>query len=268
MMGIEPVKVLLCAHSGNGKTGANASLAAAGYKLRYLDLDNGVDVLRNFLSDPLSPYVIAQRDVGKNLDSIISLSEKRKSVGGKLSIAKAEVWAKASSQIEEWKDGERNLGSITSWDTSHVLCIGSFTRLAESAIRFVQFLNGRLNQHPFQSDYGDAQNLLRSFLEIVTSPEVRCNLVLECHIESIEQGDGTFQDFPRAVGKALAPIIGTYFNTLLQIKKVGQGTSLKRTIHTVPTGTLGVKNTAPFKVKAEYALETGLAEYFTAVRGA
>jgi hypothetical protein len=53
----------------------------------------------------------------------------------------------------------------------------------------------------------------------------------------------------------------------LQIKKTGQGSSLKRTIHTVPTGTLGVKNTAPFRVKSEYGLETGLAEYFAAVRG-
>jgi hypothetical protein len=266
-MPIEPVKVILCAHSGRGKTGANASLAAAGYKLRYLDLDNGIDILRNMLNDPLSPYVMAQKDVGKNLESVIALSEKRKSAGGKLGIAKAEVWARASSQLERWVDGERDLGSITSWDTSHVLCIGSLTRLAESAIRFVQSLNGRLNQHPFQSDYGDAQNLLRAFLEIITSPDVGCNVVLECHIESVEQSDGTFQDFPRAVGKALSPIIGSYFNSLLEIRKTGQGQALKRTIHTVPTGTLGVKNTAPFKVKEQYALESGLAEYFAAVRG-
>ena len=105
---------------------------------------------------------------------------------------------------------------------SIVLCVGSLTRLAESALRFVQSVNGRLNQHPFQSDYGDAQNLLRAFLEIITSPDVQCNVVLECHIESIDDGSGAQQDFPRAIGKALSPIIGSYFNNLLEIKKVGQ----------------------------------------------
>ena len=68
-MSVEPVKIILCAHTGSGKSGANASLAAAGYKLRYLDLDNGSDILRNLLFDPESPYVKANKEVGKNLES-------------------------------------------------------------------------------------------------------------------------------------------------------------------------------------------------------
>lgn len=266
---IEPVKTILCAHSGSGKTGANASLAAMGLKLRYLDLDNGVDILRNLLNDPASAYVKANPKVGENLESIVSLAEQRKSTAGKLQMAKAEVWSKASLQLEKWVDpaSGKDFGSITEWTTEHVLCVGSMTRLAESALRFVQGMNGRLNQHPYQSDYGDAQNLLRAFLEIITSPDVQCNVVLECHIESIDDGSGTIQDFPRAVGKALSPVIGSYFNSLLEIKKSGRGDALKRVIRTVPTGTLGVKNTAPFKVAAEYPLENGLAEYFKATRG-
>lgn len=268
-MPIEPVKVILCAHSGSGKTGANASLAAMGLRLRYLDLDNGIDVLRNLLRDPASEYVKANPKVGENLESVVSLAEKRASAGGKLGITRAEVWTRASAQLEKWVDPTtgRDFGSITTWTPEHVLCVGSFTRLAESALRFVQSVNGRLNAHPFQSDYGDAQNLLRAFLEIITSPDVRTNVVLECHIESIDDGSGALQDFPRAVGKALSPIIGSYFNSLLEIKKVGRGEALKRVLKTIPTGTLGVKNTAPFRVASEYPLETGLAQYFAAVRG-
>lgn len=268
-MSIEPVKVILCAHSGSGKTGANASLAAMGLRLRYLDLDNGIDILRNLLRDPQSEYVKRNPKVFENLESVAAFSEARKASGGKLAITKAEVWPKASQQLEKWIDpaSGRDLGSITSWTPEHVLCVGSLTRLAESALRFVQSVNGRLNQHPFQSDYGDAQNLLRAFLEIITSPDVQCNVVLECHIESLDDGSGVQQDFPRAIGKALSPIIGSYFNNLLEIKKVGRGETLKRVLKTIPTGTLGVKNTAPFRVKAEYPLESGLAEYFQAVRG-
>ena len=44
-------KMLLLGDSGAGKTGALASLAQAGYNLRILDLDSGVDVLRNLLGD-------------------------------------------------------------------------------------------------------------------------------------------------------------------------------------------------------------------------
>lgn len=268
-MTIKPVKTILCAHSGSGKTGANASLAAMGLKLRYLDLDNGVDILRNLLNDPASSYVKANARVGENLESVISLAEQRKTADGKLGMAKAEVWPKVGKLLEHWIDpaSGKDFGSIVTWTPEHVLCIGSLTRLAQSALRFVQGINARLNSHPYQSDYGDTHNLLRALLEIITSPEVNCNVVLECHIDVQEATDGTQKDFPKAVGRALSPDIATYFNTLLEVKIVGRGESAKRVIKTIPTGTLGVKNTAPFKVQAEYDIATGLAEYFKAVRG-
>jgi hypothetical protein len=263
----KPVKILLCAHTGSGKTGASASLAGAGYRLRYLDLDNGIDILRNFLTDPSSPYVKENPEVGKNLESVVSVTETRKSAGGKLSMQRAEVWPRVSSLLEKWIDNEgKEFGSIADWTPAHVLCVGSFTRLAESALRFVQGMNGRLNAHPYQSDYGDAQGLLRSFLEIVTDSEVRCNVILECHIDSMELS-GIQQEFPRAIGQKLSPVMGSYFNTLLEIKKTGYGANMKRVINTVPTATLGVKNTAPFRVPSTYDLHDGLAQYFAAVRG-
>ena len=40
------VKLLLCGDSGSGKSGALASLVGAGYKLRILDMDNGLDSLK------------------------------------------------------------------------------------------------------------------------------------------------------------------------------------------------------------------------------
>ena len=42
-------KVLLCGDSGSGKSGALASLVSAGYTLRILDMDNGLDSLKTFI---------------------------------------------------------------------------------------------------------------------------------------------------------------------------------------------------------------------------
>ena len=266
-MTISPVKLLVCAESGSGKTGALASLAATGYNLRVLDLDNNSRVLASLLTDPESPYVKANPKVAERLQSVIGLSEKRVATGGKLGMAKAEVWSKACGLLEKWKDGELDLGSITTWGVQDVLVVDSFTRLGESAMRFIQAMNGRLNAHPYQSDYGEAQGLVKSFLEIVSDPEVKCNVILNCHIQSVEDTDGVSRDFPKAPGKAIAKDIATYFGSLLYITKTGVGTNVKRVLKTVPTGTLGVKNTAPFRVAPEYPIESGLASYFAAVRG-
>lgn len=267
-MTIQPVKLIVAAHTGMGKSGLLASLVQAGYWLRVLDLDNGIDILRGYVTDPASPYVLANPACGANLQSVVTLAENRKTQGGKLGIAKAEVWSKACGQLEKWDDGELHFGSITEWTTQDVLVIDSFTRLGEAAIRFVQAMNGRLNQHPWQSDYGEAQTLLKNFLEIITSPDVQCNVVLNCHIDTIEdQNTKVSQDWPRTLGKALAPVVGSYFNTLLTIRRTGTGANVKRVLCTVPSGTLGVKNTAPFRVKPEYDIAQGLAEYFAAVRG-
>lgn len=260
---VQPVKLILCADSGAGKTGSCASLAAAGYSLRVMDLDNGADILRNLLLDSESPYVKANPKVGEKLTSIVPVSEPRKVQGGKLAAQKAEAWSKATGLLENWVDGDTNLGSIASWTTGEVLVIDSFTRLGEAAMRFIQAINGRLNQKPYQSDFGDAQALLRNFLEIIFSPDVSCNVVLNCHVAQIEGTDGIARDYPLSVGQKLSPLLGSYVNSLLTLQRGKDG----KVLRTTQIGTLGVKNTAPFRVKPEYPISTGLADYFAAVRG-
>lgn len=262
-----PIKLILCGESGAGKTGSFASLAGAGYKLRVLDLDNNSGILRNLLTKPSSPYVKANAGVLANLDSVLAPSEPRGLVGGRLGITKANVWSAASGALADWREGERSLGPITSWGSDTVLIIDTFTRLAQAAMNFHLALNGRLNQKPSLYDYGDAQQLLRYFLEIVTSPEVPCNVILSCHIDKTEnKSTGAAEEYPMSIGAALGPQVGTYFGTLLKIEKVGSGEKLRRVIRTVPTSALGVKTSIPFDAKPEYNLETGLADYFAAVR--
>ena len=58
----EFVKMLYVGTSGTGKTGSLASLVAAGYKLRVLDLDNGVGTLINYVKK-YSPELLDNIDV-------------------------------------------------------------------------------------------------------------------------------------------------------------------------------------------------------------
>ncbi len=45
----EYTKLLITGDSGSGKTGALTPLVTAGYKLRILDMDNGLETLKQFV---------------------------------------------------------------------------------------------------------------------------------------------------------------------------------------------------------------------------
>ena len=56
----EYTKLLIEGDSGSGKTGALCSLVEAGYKLRILDFDNGLEPLKQFIL----------RDCSENIDNV------------------------------------------------------------------------------------------------------------------------------------------------------------------------------------------------------
>jgi hypothetical protein len=255
-------KLLFLGESGSGKTGALASLAAAGYNLRILDLDNGLDVLANILSTPSNHYPP---------DSIsrvhyITVTDKMTAKNGKVYPTSAKVWEKSMGLLCEWKDGDINYGHINTWTEKDVLVIDSFTMLSEAALRYVLALNARSTERPQLQDWGAAQSLIKSLIEMLYDDSIKCNIIVNCHIKYIGEDNGPQRGLPYTLGQALPPIIGRYFNSTLMAKSVGQGTNVKRKILTNTTGTVELKNTAPTKVAPEYPLETGLADYFKAVR--
>lgn len=256
-------KMLFIGDSGAGKTGALASLASAGYNLRILDLDNGLDVLRNLLTDPTSKYV---KGAAERV-SYLTFTEEMRMVNGAVSPRTASVWPKVTNALTEWKDGDVSLGSVTTWGPGDVLVIDSLTLLCNAAMNYALQLNGRLGKHPHQSDWGVAQNLIESLLQMLYSTAVPCNVVVNCHITYIGEEGGAQKGYPNALGKALPPKIGRYFNSALLAQSIGQGTALRRKILTTTYGMIELKNTAPLKVKPEYPLDTGLADYFEALHG-
>lgn len=255
-------KLLFLGESGSGKTGALASLAAAGYNLRILDLDNGLDVLANLLSSPSNNY---PSDAISRVH-YITITDKMTAKAGKVYPASAKVWEKSMNLLCEWKDDDVNYGHISTWTEQEVLVIDSFTMLSEAALRYILAINGRSASQPQLQDWGAAQSLIKSCIEMLYDDNIKCNVIVNCHIKYIGEENGPQRGLPYTLGQALPPIIGRYFNSTLMAKSVGQGANVKRKILTNTTGTVELKNTAPMKVKPEYPLETGLADYFQAVR--
>lgn len=254
----EITKVLFLGDSGSGKTGALASLAGAGYNLRILDLDSGLDVLKNILSDPKSQY-------GKDaLDRVdyITITDRMKNQSGRLVPKEAKVWTKTMDALTNWP----GFGPIASWTSQDVLVIDSLTMLSTAALNFTLSLNARLGQQPHQSDWYGGQQLIESLLQMLYDEGIRCNVIVIAHITFIGEENGPVRGYPNTLGKSLPPKVGRYFNTILMAKSSGSGTALKRKIHTNPVGVIELKNTAPTRVLPEYPLETGLASYFAAVR--
>lgn len=256
-------KLLLVGDHGTGKSGALASLAAAGYNLRILDLEAGLDILFNLLSSPNSPY--DKSSLARV--TFETITDSMRNVNGRLVPGKATAWTRAVKLLDNWKTDTESLGSILTWTQQDVLVIDSLSAMSRAALNFVLSLNARLGQQPHQSDWYQGQMLVESLLEMLYDDNVVCNVVVTSHITFIGDDSGPVHGYPNTLGKALPPKVGRYFNTILMARTTGSGQNLKRKIHTTTVGAVELKNTNPLKVKAEYPLETGLADYFRDVRG-
>lgn len=275
-------KLLLLGDSGTGKTGATASLIMAGYNLKILDFDNGLDILVGVLRDK------AKGDK-KLLDgwlgqvSYLTLTDRMKAINNRLAPIQAVAWQNAVNALSKWPDG----GSLETWGPKDILVVDSLTFAGKAAMRFIAQLNGRLGVAPQIQDYWDAQRLIDSLCATLYDESVKCNVIVLSHIREVgkseqkvikdRQGnekimtvteEGSKKGFAETgTGNALSPTIGRYFNAVLSVNLIGSGMSIRREIVTQPLDNLGLKNPAPGFVKRTYPLDSGLAEYFAAVRG-
>lgn len=279
-------KMLLIGDSGSGKTGALASLAAAGYNLRILDTDNGIDILLNYLTNPSSTYVKQNPKAAENV-MYKTCTDTMRTIGGKIYPTKTDAWQTVIQSLEHWKepaaDGRPavDLGRLVDWTPKEILVIDSLSTLSTAAYNFALFMNGKLGatnltQNEARRMVWAAQDMLRTLLQMLYDSNVKCNVIVTSHITFVnELGERpqddekpNMQGYPSAIGRALSPHIPRYFNTVLFAKTVGSGPAARHKIYTTPQGVVNVKSSAPLSVSPEYPLETGLADYFAALRKA
>lgn len=251
----KPVRALYIGDSGAGKTGSLISLLQAGYKIRMLDLDNNSDSLVQ-LCRHLDPKLLEQLD-------IISVRDKfRASQMSGLEVAgQPKAYVETLKYLNKWDDGT----ALQDWDADTIFVLDTLTSAGRAAFHWARGMNPS-SKDPRQW-YAAAQDSLKTMLELLTSPEFTCHILVLSHIDLIERDDGTTKGYASSLGKALGPQIAKVFPTLIMAETKGTGNSVKRTIATRPTNLVDLKNPVPFAMEDRYPLETGMASIFEILLG-
>lgn len=245
----------------SGKTGSLVSLVEAGYHLFILDFDNLLDVLKY--------YILRQCPDKIGNVEFRTLRDKRKaSAVGPVIDGQPRAFVDAMNMLDNWKykDDEGNVidyGPPASWGPKCILVIDSLSRLCDAAYDFRDQLtpSGEKGKDS-RMTYGDAQDAVENVLALLTSKRFATNVIVICHGTYMDMPDGTKKIFPQGVGQKLSPKIPQYFPNYIRYKNQGG----RRTIQTVGDVMIDLANARPFAVKDSYPLETGLAEFFTALR--
>lgn len=250
------LKMLCVGDSGSGKTGALASLANAGYRLVIMDFDNGLDVLLQYVKPECRKNVIFK-----------TFTDTFKPVGNKLLCQGAKAYVDAITSLQNWKDPD--IGPASSWGADTILVVDSLTFFGDSALRFALQLNQRLNQRPYQSDWGEAIGYQEDLCRLLYSTDIKCHVIMNAHLtstrESLDDKGQPVQSeklYPSALGNKLPPKIGRYFNTMVLFKLRGT----QRKILTRPQSNVDVKT--PWKTEtlpSELPVEDGLLTIFKLV---
>lgn len=248
----EFTKLLLSGDSGSGKSGALVSLVKADYKLRILDMDNGLDSLKAFV----------MRDCPDKVDNVEfrTIRDSYKTTTAGVIVEKPSAWVSMMKMLDNWKYDTIDLGKPAEWGPQDIVVMDSLTFASDAAFNWARGLNPA-SKDPRQWFYA-AQQQVESALALLFSENFRTNVIVISHIRYSTNDDGTTKGYPNSVGSALGPTIPTYFNHWAQCNnKAG-----KRTIQTAATSMMDLKNSKPFEMSATYPIETGLADFFAVLR--
>jgi hypothetical protein len=253
----EYTKLLLIGDSKSGKTGSLVSLVKAGYKLRILDMDNLLDVLKYYVEKECP-------ELAKNVE-FRTIRDKRKATPlGHVIDGKPLAFATAIKMLDNWDYDDVHLGAPADWGPDCILVIDSLSRLCDAAYDFREPLTpkGRSGEYDARAVYGDAQDAIEAMLADLTSPEYKTNLIVIAHVQYMDMPDGTKKGYPQGVGQKLSPKIPQYFPSVILYTNKGG----KRTIQTNSSPLMDLANPKPFAMEPSYPLEDGLARFFAVLR--
>lgn len=239
-------KLLYIGGSGTGKTGSLVSLVKAGYKLRILDMDNGLD--------SLVEQVKKQCPDKMSSISYMTFRDKYKAntTRGLEVEGRAIAYTSMLKALNEWEDGT----IPETWGDKHVLVVDTLTATGKAAFNWARGLD------PTAKDgrqwFFSAQNSIENLLDMLTGEEFRTNVIVVSHIAAGKEDDPKM--YAASIGSALGPKIPKFFNTMIAAESRGTGDNVKRTIQTRPTHMLDLKIPAEDKVGRTLPLNTGLAE--------
>lgn len=262
-------KLLLIGDSGSGKTSALASLARAGYKLRIADFDNGTDILANLLAK--EPEALANVVYEPLTDKLVASNGETR-----LANVQRSAFKRGLDLFTHWKmpettgpNGEKfeayDLGKPADWGPDTVLVVDSLTMFSNAAQRYTDTMMPAKDKR--MAIY-NAQQYIEQTLAMLYSDAVTCNVIVLAHVKEITDEDGDVQEaYAASIGTALSKKIGAYFNNVASVTMNLKGGNEVRTINTRTQSALLLKCTAPAAAQKTYPHETGLADFFLALRG-
>lgn len=246
------VKMLFVGNSGAGKTGALTSLVKAGYKIRVIDLDSGLDALVNHCRDQ-------QLDL-KNVDYVTLRDRMKMTAGGPKVAGAPKAYVDVLSYLEKWEDDS----DPAEWGPDTILVLDSLTNAGRAAFQWAKAANP-MSKDPRQW-YKTAQDLIEDLIANVTADSFATNVIVISHVDIVDTQVG-MKGYVSSIGKALGAKLPRFFNTLILSEVTGSGKNVKRKIKTLPTAMLDLKNPAPMRIEAEYELNDGLAQIFEKLKG-
>lgn len=250
------VKLLLLGDSKSGKTGSLVSLVQAGYRLRILDFDNLLDILRYKIME-LCPDRLDTVEFRTLRDPI------KAGARGAIIDGKPKAWINCIKMLDHWAYDNVDLGVPASWGPDCILVIDSLSRLCDSAYDFHESIIpvGKSGDFDGRAVYGSAQDDVEKLLGMLTSPGFATNVIVICHGQYMVQPDGTYI-FPQGVGQKLSPKIPQYFpNYIRYINRGG-----KRTIQLESDALIHLANARPNEMPKTLPIETGLADFLAVLR--
>jgi len=251
------VKALLIGNSKSGKTGSLVSLVKAGYKLRILDMDNLLDVLKYFI----------QKECPDKIGNVEfrTLRDKQQWTPDGPKVTSPRAYADAVRMMQHWKYDDTDLGNPAGWGPDCIFVLDSLSRLCDAAFDFRVPLTpvGKSGHGDPRATYKDSQDAVENNIANLTSESFNTNVLVIGHVTYQEMPDGTIKGFPQGVGQKLSPKIPQYFSTVLLYDNVGG----KRIIKTNSTPLIDLANPKPFEMGDKYLIETGLADIFEVLTG-
>ena len=228
------VKALVCGDPGTGKTGALASLINTGHKVVVLDFDNGLDILRSYIEDHHENLFYYTFNVEDPKTPQI-----------------------ARDILRHWKTKDEDLGPITEWGPDQVIVIDSASLYGECLLSHSKKTDGRMK-------YFDAGQELQRVIQFLTGPQVKCNVIVNTHIQTIENDQGLIRGYPKMIGSALSKSIGRYFNNLWRLDSKRMGRESVPIVRTKSDSFMALKCSAPKAVDAEHPFD--YAELFQKIK--
>ena len=273
----EPVRMLIVGYPGAGKTGALASLANAGYKLRVIDFDGNYLPLLKFTK----PEALENIDIQTFEDKLRSGAKFIETEG------LPQAFVNALKAMDRWKytdpDGtEVDLGRSKDWGCDTIVVVDGMTGMGSASFRRVQNMLNKTPLNTTQQVWGIAMAEQDAFIEKLTAATNHFHVIVLSHLKMISpktaptDADPEVKElarqqidlvptrlFPTALGHQLPQTIGGHFPTLVLIEPEYKGTSVKRVIRTVPRPELDLKLPADLPDKLD--ISDGLAKIFAAL---